>query len=72
MSEYLFKTLQPKLDDILFIGKSYEKSFDEFEVLFALVVADIKKQRDEHVWGPIWSLWLETSCARQRSSLTHN
>jgi uncharacterized caspase-like protein len=53
MSEYLFKTLQPKLDDILFIGKSYEKSFDEFEVLFALVVADIKKQRNEGVWGPI-------------------
>lgn len=53
MSEYLFKILQPKLDDLLFIGKSYEKSFDEFEVLFALVVADIKKQHDAHVWGPI-------------------
>lgn len=53
MSEYLFKILQPKLDDILFTGKSYEKTFDEFEVLFALVVADLKKQRNEHVWGPI-------------------
>ena len=53
MSEYLFKILQPKLDDILFIGKSYEKSFDEFEVLFALVVADLKKQRDRSGWGPI-------------------
>lgn len=53
MSEYLFKTLQPKLDDILFIGKNYEKSFDEFEVFFALVVADITKQRNEYVWGPI-------------------
>lgn len=53
MSEYLFKTLQPKLDDTLFIGKNYERSFDEFEVLFALAVADIRKQRDGHVWGPI-------------------
>ncbi len=53
MSEYLFKILQPKLDDVLFIGKSYESAFDEFEVLFALVVADHKRQRDEHVWGPI-------------------
>lgn len=52
MSEYLFKILQPKLDDILFIGKNYERSFDEFEVLFALAVADIKKQRDGYVWGP--------------------
>lgn len=53
MSEYLFKILQPKLDDILFIGKNYERSFDEFEVLFALVVADIKRQRNGHVWGPV-------------------
>lgn len=53
MSEYLFKILQPKLDDILFVGKNYENSFDEFEILFALVVADLKKQRDGHVWGPV-------------------
>ena len=53
MSEYLFKILQPKLDDILFIGKSYEKSFDEFEVLFALAVVDLRKQRNQHVWGPV-------------------
>ena len=33
MSEYLFKLLQPLLDDILFIGKSYERVFDEFEVI---------------------------------------
>jgi hypothetical protein len=53
MSEYLYKTLQPKLDDILFIGKSYENSFDEFEILFALVVADLRKQNGQHVWFPI-------------------
>lgn len=53
MSEYLYKILQPKLDDILFIGKGYEKSFDEFEALFALVVADLQKQSNKHVWGPI-------------------
>jgi hypothetical protein len=53
MSEYLFKILQPKLDDILFIGKNYERSFDEFEIFFALVVADFQKQRSEHVWGPV-------------------
>jgi hypothetical protein len=53
LSEYLFKLLQPLLDDILFIGKSYERSFDEFEILFALTVADIKKQKQDRVWGPI-------------------
>ena len=53
LSEYLFKLLQPKLDDILFIGKNYENAFDEFEVMFALVVADMKKQQGHHIWGPV-------------------
>jgi hypothetical protein len=53
MSEYLFKLLQPILDDILFIGKGYDDAFDEFEVLLALVMADQMKQRDGRAWGPI-------------------
>lgn len=53
MSEYLFKELQPKLDDTLFLGKGYENAFDEFEVLFALCTADVRFQRDSHVWGPL-------------------
>ena len=61
MSEYLFKILQPKLDDILFVGKNYERSFDEFEVLFALAVADLRRQRGGPVWGPVgrfgWKQW---------------
>lgn len=53
MSEYLFRQLQPKLDDTLFIGKGYEKAFDEFEILFALSVADYWTEHNGHVWGPI-------------------
>jgi hypothetical protein len=53
LSEYLHKHLQPMLDDILFLGKSYEASFDEFEVLLALAVACIRKRNDKHVWGPV-------------------
>lgn len=53
LSEYLFKYLQPALDDILFLGMGYESIFDEFEVLYALVVADLRKQNDRHIWGPI-------------------
>lgn len=52
MSEHLFKLLQPALDDILFIGKDYENAFDEFEVLLALVAADLNKQADNGGWGP--------------------
>ena len=53
LSEYLYKLVQPELDDMLFLGKGYEDVFDEFEILFALVVADLKKQEDSYVWGPI-------------------
>lgn len=53
MSEYLFKVLQPKLDDVLFLGKNYENAFDRFEVLFALVVADANKQSQRNPWGPV-------------------
>ncbi len=53
LSEYLFKILQPRLDDVLFLGKNYERAFDTFEVFLALVVADIGKVRDGNVWGPI-------------------
>jgi hypothetical protein len=53
MSEYLFKILQPRLDDLLFLGSEYEVSFDEFEILFALVRADLLNERGEGVWGPV-------------------
>ncbi len=52
-SEYIFKQIQPMLDDLFFLGKSYESGFDEFEILYALVVADLRKQSDGYVWGPI-------------------
>lgn len=48
-SEYLFKLLQPQLEEILFLGQSYEPLFDRFEMFMALVCADIT----ESDWGPI-------------------
>lgn len=53
LSEYLFKILQPKLDDVFFLGSNYESAFDLFEVLFALAVADMRQARNESVWGPV-------------------
>ncbi len=52
-SEYLFKLLQPRLDDILFLGNSYEALFDKFELLFALVHADMNARRSRGSWGPL-------------------
>ncbi|MEE9175041.1 MAG: caspase family protein [Thermodesulfobacteriota bacterium] len=51
-SEYLFKQLQPTMDDLLFLGKSYEEMFDRFEVFLALVYADMAKESRRDLWGP--------------------
>lgn len=53
MSEYLFKILQPALDDALYLGKDYERAFDDFEVLFALVAADHNVQDGHRPWGNV-------------------
>lgn len=57
-SEYLFKALQPVLEDALFLGRSYENYFDRLEVFNALVYADLNERAKEaegskHLWGPI-------------------
>src|SRR5262249_207370 len=40
-SEHLFKILRPVLDDLLFIGASYERLFDRYELLRSLIYADV-------------------------------
>lgn len=52
-SEYMFKLLQPKLDDLLFLGGDYEAAFDKFEVFLALVYVDLSADDRQFVWGPI-------------------
>jgi uncharacterized caspase-like protein len=53
MSEHLFKVLQPKLDDVFFIGRNYESAFDEFEILLSLICIDTRLQNQQAAWGPI-------------------
>lgn len=45
VSEFLYNTIQAKLDDMFYLGKRFEKLFDEFEILAALV--EINQDR----WG---------------------
>ncbi len=52
-SEYLFKLLQPGLDDLLFLGRGYEQMFDRFEVFLALVYADLTYKPKNRIWGPV-------------------
>jgi hypothetical protein len=52
-SEYLFKLLQPGLDDLLFLGRDYEQMFDRFEVFLALVYADLEYKPSGGIWAPV-------------------
>jgi hypothetical protein len=40
-SEHFFKILRPILDDLLFLGASYERQFDRYEILRMLIYADV-------------------------------
>jgi hypothetical protein len=51
-SEYLFKLLQPRLDDALFLGSDYESAFDRFEILLALEYANQEGRSGDDVYGP--------------------
>ena len=52
-SEYLFKLLQPGLDDLLFLGREYELIFDRFEVFLALVYAELEYNLENRIWAPL-------------------
>lgn len=61
-SEYLYKSLQPYIDDLLLLGKGYNIHFDHFEILLALQTADLFEQNKNHIWGPIGRFgWKHTS-----------
>lgn len=51
-SEYLFKTLQPVFDDLLFLGHDYEAHFDTFEVMYALEHAEQFERLHHRFWAP--------------------
>lgn len=53
-SDYLFQTMQSELEDQLFLGQSYERLFDDFEIMLALIYADLQAGEPVgHVWGPV-------------------
>lgn len=61
-SDHLLKTLQPTLEDLLFLGRAYEDLFDKFEVLLALAHADVQHPTDGSGWGPPGRFaWLQHS-----------
>jgi len=53
-SDYLDDTLRKPLNEVIIDERHYEKCFDRFEYLFALVYADmIKDSENKRFWAPI-------------------
>lgn len=52
-SEYLYKRIQPHLDDQFYLGKSYEDYFDKFEIFYGLAYAYEYSKKHSDIWGPV-------------------
>lgn len=48
-SEHMFSLLQPKLDDVHFLGRDYEFYFDQFEMLFFLAGRYLDKTSESYI-----------------------
>jgi hypothetical protein len=52
-SEHLFGRLRERLEQLLFLGGTYEPLFDRFELLLALAFADFRDPSGQgDIWGP--------------------
>ena len=49
ISEYLHQRIQPAVEDLFFLGKSYELAFDRFEIFVALSYMDSYRME----WAPV-------------------
>jgi hypothetical protein len=53
VSNHLQQLLREPLKEFIPEDKQYEKYFDRFEYLFALVKADFHEKNDNEIWGPV-------------------
>jgi hypothetical protein len=49
LSEHLYETLKPILEEILFLGSDYDRAFDIFEIMYAVEFM----YQSERGWGPV-------------------
>lgn len=52
LSDHLFALLRPKLSNLVPQDAVYEKLFDQFEYMLALVVADFREKNLGRLWAP--------------------
>lgn len=51
LNEYIFSRLQPLLEDLFFLGSSYEDWFDWCEIIRAILDVEARTARGHDVWG---------------------
>jgi hypothetical protein len=50
-SDYILDVLRPEIDRLLFLGETYERFFDDLEMISALVYADITEHQSGRFWA---------------------
>lgn len=54
LSEYLYKELQPLIDDFLYVGDEYPELFMSTEILISVFYAmKYYRENEDRVWGPL-------------------
>lgn len=53
MNEYLYKYLQPIIDDILYVGDEYSDKYTNTEIIISIAYAVKNYNEKEYVWGPM-------------------
>lgn len=53
MNEYLYKYLQPIIDDILYMGNDYTDKYTNTEILISVAYAIKNYAEKDYVWGPM-------------------
>ena len=67
ISEYLYQALQPRTEDLIFLGANYEDAFDRFEILHSLIYSNTAHLNAEGVWGPPGRFWWKHSSSKASS-----
>lgn len=53
VNEYLYRTLLPQIEEVIYLGNEYEDLFDKYEAFQGLVYADINYDEENRIWGPL-------------------
>jgi serine/threonine protein kinase len=70
-SEYTYNFIKTKINETLSIGNSFDRYFDFFEIMYALIYADTNYKPGHRFWGPLGRFsWKYNSKRRGKDPLS--